>query len=191
MYKGIPKEELEIYFQYGVDLKNRRIFLKDEIDEHSIGIVIQALYAMDVAGDDPIELFIGSYGGTEYDTLALHDVCRSITSDIHTVAYGKCMSAAPLLVASGEEGNRYAMPNTFFMIHQSSWESENLRAEEHARNLKHYSAVGEVWYDLMAKYTSKDKAFWKRLVSKVGDNFFDAATAVEYGIVDQLWSEKP
>lgn len=189
----ISKEWVDAYFDHGVDVANRRVFLFEGVEEESIGQVIKGLYFMDSQNkekSDKIELFVGSFGGSEYEMFALYDVIRTLKSPIHTVAMGKCMSAAPLLVAAGHPGERWATPNTWFMIHQSWDDLGAKRIDEMARDIDHFKQMGKRWYELMEKHTKKPAAFWKRLCEKTGDTFFDAQTACEWGIVDSLWDEK-
>ena len=124
----INKEWIEAYFDYGVDVANRRIFLFDDVNESSIGNIIKGLYFMDSDKKDPIELFIGSFGGSVYDMYALYDVCRTLESPMYTTAIGKNMSAAPLLVACGEKGHRWATPHCSFMVHQGDLEISLFRS---------------------------------------------------------------
>lgn len=191
MKARITKDWIEAYFEYGVDRHNRRIFMFDGVDEDSIGMVIKGLYYMDSeAQDKPIELFIGSFGGSEYEMFALYDVIRTLKSPIHTTAIGKCMSAAPLLVACGEPGFRYATPNTWFMVHQS-WDSFiDKRIDEVRKDIDHFDKMSDRWYDLMAKHTKKDVKFWRKHSEQVGDHFFDAEQAQELGLIDHIWDEK-
>ena len=191
MKARITKEWIDAYFDYGVDRQNRRIFMFDGVDEDSIGMVIKGLYYMDAESTEKsIELFIGSFGGSEYEMYALYDVIGTLQSPIHTTAIGKCMSAAPLLVARGEPGHRYATPNTWFMVHQS-WDDFGLkRVDEIKKDIRHYEAMGAKWYDLMAKHTNQTSAFWKRHCEQVGDKYFDAYQAQEWGLIDHIWDEK-
>ena len=92
--------ELQAALEYGLDVKGRRIFLHGDVDERSIGAAIRGMYLLADLKNDPIELFIASYGGYVDEAFALHDVTRTIRVPVHTVALGKCQSAAPLLVAS-------------------------------------------------------------------------------------------
>lgn len=199
----ISKEWVEAYFQYGVDTANRRVFLFDDVEESTIGVVIKALYFMDsqvsvrkVKGKarkyrKPIDLFVGSFGGSDYEMYALYDVLQTLKSPVHTVAMGKCMSAAPLLVAAGHVGQRWATPNTWFMVHQGNqWMGEDTRAEIGKANVLHAEDINDRWYELMARHTKMPKAFWKKMCSKHGDTYFGAEEAVEYGIVDAMWAEK-
>lgn len=191
MKARITKDWIEAYFEYGIDKENRRIFMFDGVDEVSIGIVIKGLYYMDAESTEkPIELFIGSFGGSEYEMFALYDTIRTLKSPIHTTAIGKSMSAAPLLVACGEPGYRYATPNTWFMVHQSWDEFGAKRVDEIKKDLKHYDEMGNKWYELMAKHTNKDEKFWRAQCNAVGDRYFSAEQAAEWGLIDHIWDEK-
>ena len=196
----ISKDWVEAYFLYGVDIKNRKVFLFDGVDEDTIGYVIKGLYLMEAENTQeqitngavkPIELFIGSFGGSEYEMWALYDVIRTLQSPIYTVAIGKCMSAAPLLVACGEPGHRCATPNTWFMVHQTWGEWGEKDKDVLKTELKHCDTMEQRWHDLMALHSNKPAAFWKKKCTKEkGDTYFDAYMAQEYGLIDYVWDEK-
>ena len=191
MKARITKDWVEAYFEYGIDRTNRRIFMFEDVGEDSIGMVIKGLYYMDAEStDSPIELFIGSFGGSEYEMFALYDVIRTLKSPIYTTAIGKCMSAAPLLVACGEPGHRYATPNTWFMIHQSWSEFGEKRIDDVQKELRHYNTIGKKWYELMAEHTNQGASFWKKHCEQVGDKYFDAYQAQQWGLIDHVWDEK-
>ena len=187
----ISKDWIDAYFEYGIDVANRKVFLFDDVDSSSIGAVIKGLYLMESQDNKkPIELFVGSFGGSEYEMFALYDVCRTLVSPIHTTAIGKCMSAAPLLVAAGTTGQRYATPNTFFMVHES-WEDFGAkRMDELERDVDHYKQMGSRWAELMKKHSNKPAKFWLSMCKKSGDNYFDAEQALEWGLIDHIWDEK-
>ena len=191
MMARISKDWVDAYFEYGVDVANRKVFLFDDVDSNSIGAVIKGLYLMEAqTNTKPIELFVGSFGGSEYDMFALYDVCRTLVSPIHTTAIGKCMSAAPLLVAAGEEGQRFATPHTFFMVHES-WEEFGVkRMDELELDLKHYKQMAIKWGALMAKHSKKPAKFWLDLCRKSGDTYFNAEQALQWGLIDAIWDEK-
>lgn len=187
----VSRDWLDVYFDYGVDRTNRRIFMFDDIEESSIGMVIKGLYYMDSESiDKPIELFIGSFGGDEYEMFALYDVIRTLRAPIYTTAVGKCMSAAPLLVACGEVGFRYATPHTFFMVHEGWDNFGEARYDSMEAEIKHRKNISSKWAELMAKHTKKDSKFWQKLCEKPADYFFDAYQAQEWGLVDHVWDEK-
>jgi ATP-dependent Clp protease protease subunit len=185
----MTKDWIDALFEYGVDKNNRRIFLFDQLDNQPIGMVIKALYMMDSEKNDPIELFVGSYGGCEYDMFALYDALRTLKSPVHTTAIGKCMSAAPLLVCAGKENHRYATPNTYFMVHISWIDPGIKRTDELKIDLRHIEDTHKKWCVLMERHTKRDAAFWKAQCEKVGDRYFDAYTAQEWGIIDHVWDE--
>jgi len=187
----IPKDWVSAYFDYGVDVTNRRVFLFDDVSSDSIGAVIKGLYLMEsISQEKAVELFIGSFGGDEYEMFALYDVLQTLKAPVHTVAIGKCMSAAPLLVAAGHPGERWTTPNTSFMVHQSWGDWGDKRTDEVKKELAHNEAMAKSWYNLMARHTKKTALFWRRHCEKVGDHFFTAEQAVEWGLVDAMWAEK-
>lgn len=192
MARAISKEWVEAYFDYGVDVVNRRIFFDQDVDATTIGYVIKGIYLMDSKDKaKPITLFISSFGGDEYAMFQLYDVLQTITCDVETVAMGKAMSAAPLLVAAGTPGKRYATPHCFFMIHDGWLDGMDGKSRKEARaTLDHYDDMANAWCKLMAKHSKKDAAFWRRLCNKKEDVFFNAMTALEHGMVDQLWDER-
>ena len=188
----IPKDQLEIYFDHGVDIANRCIFIQGDIGEDTISAVIKGMYLMENQNStkDPIELRICSYGGDVYDMFALHDVTRTLKSPVHTMGMGKVMSAAVLLVACGERGERWAGANTSFMIHVPSWESDYKRQHDHKIDVKESERLWNNWYELMGAYTAKDAAFWRKECNKRDDVYFDAYTAQKWGVIDHIWDEK-
>jgi ATP-dependent Clp protease protease subunit len=177
----------DILFSHGVDRNNRRVFLFDDVENMPIGLVVKAIYLMETeSSKSPIELFVGSYGGCQYDMFALYDTIQKCKAPIYTIAMGKCMSAAPLLVACGKKGHRYATPNTYFMVHQSYGDIGG-KMDEVKNDLAHFGEVEERWNSLMENHTKKSKTFWKSQCEKVGDRYFDANQAKEWGLIDNLW----
>ncbi len=188
----VSKDHLEMYFEYGVDVANRCIFMTNDVDEESIGAVIKGMYLMENQNVEkkPIELRICSYGGHVYDMFALHDVTRTLKSPVHTMGMGKVMSAAVLLVACGKPDERWAGANTTFMVHMTSWDAPEQKWHDHKIDVDESKRLWDCWYGLMGKYTKRDAAFWKRLCNKRDDVYFDASTAQEWGVIDHIWDEK-
>ena len=182
----IGKDWIEAYFEYGIDVPNRRLFVGD-IDETTIGHAVKGLYLMDSSSPKPIEIFISSFGGSVYDALALYDIVQTLKCPIHTFAYGKCMSAAPLLLACGNE--RWVSAHVAFMTHDWSADLEGKGAELQA-TVKHYEQLGITWNKLLTAHSKKTYAFWHKLGRKNADHFFTAEQAIEWGIADNIWSER-
>ena len=187
----MDKEHIESYYQYGVDIDNRRVFLASDIEDVPIIRAIKSIYLLDSLDDKkPLELYITSFGGDLYSLFSLYDVLNSIKCPIHTVVIGKCMSAAPLLAAVGQRGHRYAMPNSTFMMHPASSQYEYDHVSNIKVQLKHDETLDRKWTELFAKHTKMDAKFWDRLCKKQGDQYFSAEQAAEWGIIDHLWAEK-
>lgn len=177
------------YFDHGVDVENRRAFLS-EITEESAAKIVRGLYLMETLdAETAIELFICSPGGEVEQALGLYDIMKTLKVPVHTFAYGRCMSAAPLLLAAGEPGNRWVSANTMFMIHPASDELEG-KVGDLKSQLKYLEQLDKVWIDLFTKHTNKDRTFWARHVAKGTDWYFTAGNAIEYGLADEIWEER-
>lgn len=187
------KARLEAALEYGIDLKGRRIFLHGDVGEDTIGVAIRGMYLLAEENKEPIEVIVSSYGGNLDESFALHDVTRTIKVPVITCALGKCQSAAPLLVACGQKGERYASENTSFMLHDAQLEFGDGDADYPANimaSARVTAAMMDTYARLMARYTKKDKRFWTRIFAGKVDRFFTAEEALEWGVIDQIWSEK-
>lgn len=184
-------DELDAALEHGVDVKGRRIFLHGDVEEENIAVAIRGMYLLADLSADPIELFIASYGGLVDDAFALHDVTRTIKVPVHTVALGKCQSAAPLLVACGHRGERYGSENCEFMVHDASIE---IKEDHSPAQLAAYAEVIKARVArmdrLLAKYTKMPYRHWSRLSKSKTDHYFSADEALKWGLIDQIWSEK-
>ena len=183
-------DELSLALDKGVDVTGRRIFLHGNVDEDSIGVAIRALYLLSDMSEDPIELFVTSYGGDLDEAFALHDVTRTIKVPVHTVALGKCMSAAPLLVACGEKGERWASEHTAFMLHDVTIEPPATNPIAIESEINAARAQMSRYASLLGEYTSKPKTHWTRLMSGRSDRYFSADDALDWGLIDGVWKEK-
>ena len=184
-------DELTAALEKGIDIKGRRIFLHSAVDEDSIGLAIRAMYLLaDMDPNKEIELFVCSYGGELDEAFALHDVTRTIKVPVHTVALGKCMSAAPLLVACGQKGYRWASEHTQFMLHDCALEPEEGSPVSITAHVEAAKAQMVRYAELLAKYTDKPKSHWTRMFSQRADRYFSAEEAQDWGLIDQIWSEK-
>lgn len=184
------REWVDAYFNHGIDVRNRRVFLDKDIDMDSIGSAIKGLYLMETASNtDPVEIFISSYGGCVYESLALYDIINTLKCPVYTFGYGKIMSAAVLLLASGEPGHRWVAPNVALMHHNWSGQFEGtgeaLRVE-----VKEGEKLYRNWTNLLAARTIKDFKWWHTKSQKPSDFYFSAEQALEWGVADKMWVEK-
>jgi ATP-dependent Clp protease protease subunit len=184
------KDWVDAYFDHGIDIANRRVFLDQDIDHDSVGAVVKGLYLMETDNSsEPIEMFISSYGGCIYEALALYDIINTIKCPIHTFGYGKIMSAAVLLIAAGEPGCRWIAPHVAFMHHDWNAEVEG-KAQDLQTVVRHYEAISQQWTKLLAKHTDKDVKWWNVRAKKPADFYFTADEALEWGVADSMWVEK-
>lgn len=183
------KEWVEAYFDHGIDIANRRVFLDSDIESDSIGAAVRGLYLMQTQGDEKIDLFISSYGGSVYETLALYDIIRTIPIPIHTFAYGKCMSAAPLLLACGEPGHRWVAPHVSLMHHDMSSDEEGTRSFLHS-SIKEIESLYKEWITLLAQHSTKTYKWWDAKSRLPGDFYYSAEDAIDWGLADQMWVER-
>jgi ATP-dependent Clp protease protease subunit len=183
------KANLEAALEHGIDIKGRRIFLQGDVEADTIAVAIRGMYLMADGSDEPINLYIASYGGDIDETFALHDVTRTIRVPVHTTALGMCMSAAPFLVACGQPGERYASENCEFMLHTASLELDGtmLNMEGTVEATKRRC---ERMDRLLAKYTNMPYRHWQKFSKASTDHYFGAEQALEWGLIDQIWSEK-
>jgi ATP-dependent Clp protease protease subunit len=168
---------------------NRRVFLSD-IDETTVDYCVKGMYLMETNDPEkPIELFINSYGGTIYDAMGLYNVMETLQCPVHTFAYSKCMSAAPLLLAAGEPGHRWVAAHCSFMHHDWA-DSVEGKGEFIKSAVKHTEKLGRMWTEEFAKHTNKTFKWWDDRAKKSGDFYFTTEDALEWGVADSVWSER-
>jgi len=191
MTKKLPFDSdwVDAYFDHGIDVENRRVFIGDITDE-SVGCAIKGLYLMETASrEEPCEMFISSYGGSIYDALALYDVMNTLTCPIHTFAYGKCMSAAPLLLAAGTVGQRWVSPHVAFMHHDWADDIAGKGMELQAA-VKHSEDMGKTWTKLLAEHSTKSFKWWDDRGKRPADFYFSSDESLKWGLADEIWVQK-
>jgi len=165
-------------------LNERIVFLGTAINDQIANVVIaQLLHLESEDPDKDISLYINSPGGNVYAGLAVYDTMQYIKPDVSTICVGIAMSMGALLLAGGEKGKRYALPNSKILIHQVSggFEGPATDIEIHARE-----ALGlrKRLDEILAKHTGQE-------LEKVGrdterDYFMNAEETLEYGIIDKI-----
>ena len=172
------------YDIYSRLLKDRIIFLGEEVNENSAAVVVAQLLFLEA--EDPskdIHLYINSPGGSVTAGMAIYDTMQYIKCDVSTICIGMAASMGAFLLAGGTKGKRMALPNAEIMIHQPSGGSQGQATE----------------IEIAAKHILKTKATLNRILSentgqaieKVAedterDNWMGAKEALEYGIIDSV-----
>ena len=170
-------------------LKERVIFMTGPVeDQVSTLAVAQLLY---LEADNPkkeINLYINSPGGVVSSGLAVYDTMQFIRCPVSTLCIGQAASMGSLLLAGGEKGMRFALPNARIMVHQPSGGFQGqatdilIHAEE-IRSLKR--RLNEIY----EKHTGKDVASIEAALER--DNFMTADAAKEFGLIDQVLEKRP
>ena len=187
--RKFEREWVDAYFEKGIDVNNRRLFIGD-IDSETADKAIKGLYLMETESPErPVEVFISSFGGEVYEAIAIYDVFNTVKCPIHTFAYGKCMSASPLLLAAGKVGCRWVAPHCVFMHHDWATEVEGKGAQV-TSSIKHYEMLGKIWIELFSKHTNQNHRWWSLRAKRAADFYFTADQALEWGVADHFWSEK-
>jgi len=177
------------YDIYSRLLEDRIIFLGTPIDDTVANLVIaQLLYLQSIDGKKDISLYINSPGGSVSSALAIYDTIQYVQNHVSTICVGIAASAAAVILASGQKGKRYTLPNAKIMIHQpivQGMEGQVTDIEIHARELLR---TKDQLNGIMAKHTGQSVKRINRDVER--DYFMTTSEAKEYGIVDVIIEKK-
>lgn len=177
------------YDIYSRLLKDRIIFLGDQVDEHTANLIVAQLLFLD--NSDPgkdIYLYINSPGGSVYDAFAIYDTMQYVKSDIQTVGIGVQASAAAFLLSSGAKGKRFLLPHATVMVHQPSSGTRG-KVTDQEIDLRESLRVKKLLEEIMARNTGQK-------VDKIHhdmerDKWLTAQEAKDYGIVDEVIKTPP
>ncbi len=172
------------YDIYSRLLKERIIFLGEEVNEHTANIVVAQL--LHLAHEDPekdISLYINSPGGSVYDGLAIYDTMNFIAPDVATYGIGLQASMGAFLLSSGAKGKRFALPHAKVMIHQPSSGTRG-KVTDMEIDLKESLGIKDLLAKILAKNTGQKLAKVKADMER--DYWMTAEEAKKYGLVDQV-----
>jgi len=165
-------------------LKDRVVFLGQEIDDAVANVIVAQLLFLDA--EDPgkdIMLYINSPGGSVTAGLSIYDTMQFVHCDVATVVTGQAASMASFLLACGAKGKRYALPHASVMIHQPLAGFQG-QAKDIEIRAKEILRARDTINELYAKHTGQS-------VEKIAqdtdrDNFMTAPEAKDYGLVDEV-----
>lgn len=175
------------YDIYSRLLKERIIFLGEEVNEHTANIVVAQL--LHLAYEDPskdISLYINSPGGSVSDGLAIYDTMQFIKPDVATYGIGLQASMGAFLLSSGAKGKRYVLPNSRVMIHQPSSGTQG-KVTDQEITLRETIRIKKLLNEILAKNTGQKLSKIEKDVDR--DFWLDAKEAVEYGLADKIVSK--
>ena len=176
------------YDIYSRLLKERIIFLVGQVEDHMANLVVaQMLFLESENPDKDIYLYINSPGGSVTAGLSIYDTMQFIKPDVSTLCIGQAASMGALLLAGGAAGKRYALPHARTMIHQplGGFQGQASDIEIHAKEIME---VRERLNKILSDHTGKSMEDIE--VDTDRDNFMNAETSVEYGLIDSVMNER-
>lgn len=176
------------YDIYSRLLKERVVFLVGPVTEVTANLILaQLLFLESENPDKDIFFYINSPGGSVSAGLAIYDTMQFIKPDVSTLCVGQAASMGALLLAAGEKGKRFALPNSRVMIHQPSggFSGQASDVEIHAREILF---LRQRLNEIMAKHSGKTVEDVAKDSDR--DNFLSAEDAVKYGIVDKVLTSR-
>tara|TARA_R110001599_G_scaffold64023_3_gene178436 strand:- start:4730 stop:5347 length:618 start_codon:yes stop_codon:yes gene_type:complete len=176
------------YDIYSRLLKERVIFLVGPVNDHSANLIVaQMLFLESENPDKDISLYINSPGGSVSAGMAIYDTMQFIKPNVSTLCTGLAASMGAFLLAAGEKGKRFSLPNSRIMIHQPLGGAQGQASdiEIQAREILY---LRERLNAILAERTGKSVEEISKDTDR--DNFMSADAAVEYGMIDKVLSTR-
>ncbi len=176
------------YDIYSRLLKDRIIFLGEEVNETTASLVVAQLLFLE--SEDPgkdIQLYINSPGGSVTAGMAIYDTMQYIKCDVSTICIGMAASMGAFLLAGGTKGKRFALPNAEIMIHQPLGGAKG-QATEIQIAAEHILKTRKKLNDILAENTGKP--FEQIAADTERDNYMTAEEACEYGLIDGVITKR-
>ena len=177
------------YDIYSRLLKERIIFLTGGVNDHVSSLVCaQLLFLESENPSKDIAFYINSPGGIVSSGLAIYDTMRYIRPDVSTVCIGQAMSMGSLLLCSGAEGKRYALPNARIMVHQPSGGAQG-QATDIEIQAKEILKLRERLNEIYVDHTGQSLDVIEDALDR--DRFMSPEEALEFGLIDEVVTERP
>ncbi len=165
-------------------LRDRIIFLGEEVDEHTAGLIVaQLLFLESEDPDKDINFYINSPGGSVSAGLAIYDTMQYIKPDVTTICIGMAASMGAFLLSSGAKGKRFALPNAEIMIHQPLGGMQG-QASDIKIHADHILKTRNTLNRILAENTGKSIVQVEQDTDR--DNYLSAEEALEYGLIDRI-----
>jgi len=176
------------YDIYSRLLKERIVFLVGPVTEVTANLIVaQLLFLESENPDKDIFFYINSPGGSVSAGMAIYDTMQFIKPDVSTLCIGQAASMGALLLAAGDKGKRFCLPNSRVMIHQplGGFQGQASDVEIHAREILY---LRQRMNEILAKHTGQPVDAIARDTDR--DNFMSGDEAVKYGLVDKVMSAR-
>ncbi len=170
-------------------LNDRIVFLADQVNDTTASLVVaQMLFLEAQDPDKDIHFYINSPGGSVSAGLAIYDTMNLIKCDVSTICIGMAASMGAFLLAAGEKGKRFALPNSEIMIHQPLGGMQG-QASDIKIHADHILKTRERLNRILSERTGK--SYKQICLDTERDNFLSAAEAAEYGLIDKVLEKRP
>jgi ATP-dependent Clp protease protease subunit len=174
------------YDIYSRLLKERLIFLVGPVDDMTANVVVAQLLFLEAENPDKdISLYINSPGGSVTAGMAIYDTMQFIKPEINTIVMGQAASMGSLLAQAGTAGKRKMLPHARHMIHQPSGGARG-QATDMEIQVKEILEMKKFLTEIYVSHNSKGKTFEELAADMERDNFMNAQTALEYGLIDEI-----
>lgn len=172
------------YDIYSRLLKDRIIFLSDEVNDTTASLVVAQLLFLEAEDPDKdIHLYINSPGGSVTAGMAIYDTMQYVKPDVSTICIGMAASMGAFLLAAGAKGKRFALPNSEIMIHQPLGGAQG-QATDIEIHAKWILKIREKLNKILSERTGQPLE--KIQIDTERDNFMSAQEAKEYGLIDEV-----
>ncbi|HDX9577294.1 ATP-dependent Clp endopeptidase proteolytic subunit ClpP [Bacillus cytotoxicus] len=176
------------YDIYSRLLKDRIIMLGSAIDDNvANSIVSQLLFLESQDPEKDIHIYINSPGGSITAGMAIYDTMQFIKPNVSTICIGMAASMGAFLLAAGEKGKRFALPNSEVMIHQPLGGAQG-QATEIEIAAKRILFLRDKLNNILAERTGQELEVIERDTER--DNFMTADKALEYGLIDKIFTNR-
>jgi len=170
-------------------LKERIIFITGQVHDGMASLITAQLLFLEAENPNkPISMYINSPGGVVTSGLAMYDTMQYIKPEIATVCIGQAASMGSFLLTAGTKGQRFALPNARVMIHQPSGGAQG-QATDIEIQAREILKIRARLNDLYVQHTGQDLETIERSMER--DNFMTAEEAKEFGLIDEVVSQRP
>jgi ATP-dependent Clp protease protease subunit len=172
------------YDIYSRLLKDRIIFLGEEINDTLAGVIVAQLLFLEAEDNKKdINMYINSPGGSVSSGFAIYDTMQYIKPDVSTICVGMAASMGSFLLTAGAKGKRFALPNAEIMIHQPLGGIQG-QAEDIKIHAEHIIKTREKLNRILSERTGQPPE--RIAIDTDRDNFMTADQAVDYGLIDKV-----
>ena len=188
------------YDIYSRLLKDRIIMLDTDVNEHTSSIIVAQMLFLESQGNEDIQFFINSPGGSVTAGLAIYDTMQFIKPAVSTIVLGQACSMGSFLAQAGAKDKRFVLPESRTMIHRVSSGTPGTRGSVHVQELQFEDAVramgeskrlNERLTQLYVKHNTAGKKYEELFETMKFDTFLSAEEAVAYGLADKVIDKRP